>query len=426
MEGYVKGIKQKIKKIIGLRNIIVIKRSLCYLKGFFLILEKEKIKLNENYIDGITELSQKGRNVFCGYYDVPIFDKKNENILVHVVRKKARPGHDTAVIGIYDIKGRKFRKIAETFAWNWQQGSRLRWSVKDDDCILFNQYENGSYFCSKINIYTGKEMNRYCDALYDISFDERYGVTCDFPRLQRLRPGYGYSNIQDESIYEYAPADKGLYLVDLVENKKILLVSLDELANLNDKESVYQHYINALLFSPDGNKIMFFHIYNIHNSLSFRWRTQLCTYDIKKSKLHILEDKANVSHYTWLNNRELLITGSTIPDCKAFYRIYNCEKKSYMEITDLVLKEDGHPSKCKGSDWIITDTYPDKRQYQNLIKYDMKMKQGKTLAALFSFPRICEEKRCDLHPKVSSTGNMIAIDSTCKGGQREVIILQLK
>ncbi|MCR2049854.1 hypothetical protein NSB25_21595 [Acetatifactor muris] len=76
MEGYVKGIKQKIKKIIGLRNIIVIKRSLCYLKGFFLILEKEKIKLNENYIDGITELSQKGRNVFCGYYDVPIFDKK--------------------------------------------------------------------------------------------------------------------------------------------------------------------------------------------------------------------------------------------------------------------------------------------------------------------------------------------------------------
>ena len=76
MEGYVKGIKQKIKKIIGLRNIIVIKRFLCYLKGILLIFEKEKIKLNENYIDGITELSQKGRNVFCGYYDVPIFDKK--------------------------------------------------------------------------------------------------------------------------------------------------------------------------------------------------------------------------------------------------------------------------------------------------------------------------------------------------------------
>jgi len=46
----------------------------------------------------------------------------------------------TAIIGVVDLaQGRRFRPLAETRAWNWQQGSMLQWvALAADRLIIHN------------------------------------------------------------------------------------------------------------------------------------------------------------------------------------------------------------------------------------------------------------------------------------------------
>ena len=78
---------------------------------------------------------------FFGYFDKFATDEKDERILVHKVGFTARQPRlgDKALIGV--IEGNDFTPVAETLAWNWQQGSMLQWFSRDS--IIYNDLEGG-------------------------------------------------------------------------------------------------------------------------------------------------------------------------------------------------------------------------------------------------------------------------------------------
>lgn len=414
--------KKIVKKILGKKNTSKIKNYIKYFKYYSKILGKDIFFLNNKIVKKYNVYYQNKKNIFCGYYDLnPILNNK---LLVHVVDKNASPQKDLAEIGYYDLCTNKYHKITDSKAWCWQQGSRLRWSNIENNTIYFNDYINNRYCFKKYNINKNKIIKVISYPLYDIDKNEKYGVSINFLRLQRLRPGYGYSNTTDETKQEKAPKNDGLFLVDLEKNTKIMLVSLYELAKLTDLNEEYEHYINHISFSPNGKKVMFFHIWN--EKSDFDWKTQLCVIDINGKNLKILEKNDIVSHYCWQDDETLLITGVDIKNKVEFYRYYKLKNNDIIGLEDNKLKRDGHPTIWENKQYFCSDTYPNSKCMQTLFLYNVKKRKYVNICELFSHPMLEGEKRCDLHPKLDLKDNKIIVDTTYRKKSRSVMVVELK
>jgi len=72
-------------------------------------------------------------------------------------------------------------------------------------------------------------------------------------------PGYGYPYRDGGKLDDPAPKDSGLFLVDLKENTSELLISLSELAQMEDESyrQGYMHFVTHSEFSKDGRYLSF-------------------------------------------------------------------------------------------------------------------------------------------------------------------------
>lgn len=413
--------KSEIKKIIGVQKLNYIKGSILLLKNknYFLC---NHINFNKSFISRIKIFQAKKSNLFCGYYDYNPLSKNKNKLLCQKVKINAIPSRDETEIGIIDIKSKKsnFKKICTSNAWCWQQGSRIHWSEKNENNIYYNDVDKYGYCTKLLNILNGKIENIIYPALYDIAKNEKYGISINFSRLQRLRPGYGYDKIPDNTIGKKAPENDGLIYVDIKNKSKKLLISLKDLSKDIDPEELYEHYINHVSISPNDDKVMFFHIW-IDGKWP-GWMARLCIFELKTKKLIILEQEKMVSHYNWLNNDELIITCTDKKTKKQYYRIYDLKAKKHKTLNYNVLHEDGHPTKIF-ENIIVSDTYPNNKFTQKLFLYNMKKNLVYNLLDVFSDPRLVGEFRCDLHPKVSN--NIVIIDTTYNKCKRSIIYLEI-
>ena len=55
-------------------------------------------------------------------------------------------------------------------------------------------------------------------------------MTPDFSRIANVRPGYGYAGIRDPHMDDLAPADSGIFHVDLTTAESKLIVPLAQVA----------------------------------------------------------------------------------------------------------------------------------------------------------------------------------------------------
>ncbi|MCD7777448.1 MAG: hypothetical protein LUH47_02975 [Clostridiales bacterium] len=316
-------VKKAIKMIVGPKRVTAAKQSIKYVRDICYLCSNPRIKVDDNNLK-YKKLSQKDKHIFFGYYDISQFDADEKRLLVHSVNKGANAHRDKTELGYYNLEDNKYIPFASTNAWCWQQGSRLRWHPLNEDIVLFNDVDNGKYITRLYNIAENKEITTLCDALYDVDNNFTYGLSLNFSRLQRLRPGYGYSVLPDKSADKAAPDDDGIFYIDIKDNRKKLLISLSELAAEVSDEQADQHYINHISISPDGKRFMFFHIWTLKGDT--HWRTRLCVYDFNNKKREILEKADRFSHYDWKNNNELLVT-CWDKNRKQYYCIYDIEKK---------------------------------------------------------------------------------------------------
>ncbi len=396
---------------------------------------------------------------FFGYYDKSPWDKREKYVLAKETNfiDSLPSENDKASIGIVDLDNKcQFIEIAQTRAWNWQQGCMLQWMPPNYEKYIIYNDRHENKFVSIIHNTLTKKKKILPDPIYSIHPDGEYAITLNFSRLYHTRRSYGYSGVEDPYKYEYAPKKDGIFLLNLKTGKKKLIISLDRLYNYKKQSSMEgaKHWVNHLSFNPDGSRFSFFHRWELKDRSMY---TRLFTSDVNGKNLYLLGDSGNYTHYGWRNSKKILCWGSlenkimnlrknkllTNKISKLAFSIYlkllpNLRRKisnsGYIYFKDksknaskIIEDEDGHCSFSPDGKWVLTDTYPDKDHYRKLILYNFKTRKKMVIGKFYSIPHKkyikkknlndwdLSEMRCDLHPRWSRDGKKICFDSVHEG-----------
>lgn len=402
-----------LKRYPKLRTFI----KLSYQRIMYILSRKNE--LNKS-ITEIKCISSKNNEHFFGYYDKSPWNINGELILSLKVpfSNKHPDKNDKAMIGMIDTK-KKFISIGKTSTWNLQQGCMLQWIGPDfKDEIIYNDFKDDKYICIIYNIETKKKkvIER---PVYSVSKDGKFGLSLNFSRLHRLRPGYGYTNLPDHTENELHPADDGIWYVDLEKNESKLIISLDQIVKYDWCKTMEEaeHRFNHIDINPGGTRFSFLHRWEYKNETYSR----LFTANTNGKKIYCITDDKLVSHSCWKNDKQILVwcRQENIGD-KYFLFTDQTDKREI--IGDNILTRDGHPSYSPDGRYILTDTYPDRKRNRTLIIYDTIKNERYDIAKLFTPFKYDGEKRCDLHPRWSRDGKKICIDSVHEGKRQLYII----
>lgn len=418
-------IKSIIKRIIPpstWERIRVLKRRLIH---FYLcvIVRVNRFKLHDGKYMFADILSITSHHVFFGYYDLSQMDNDEKKLLVHIANQKSNPQCDPIKICTYNLVEKKYEIITQSFAWSWQQGCRLRWNPVDSSQIMFNNCVDGKYVCEIWDTNKKCRVREIPIALYDIDSNLAYGYGVNFSRLQRLRPGYGYSSLPDSTKGQRIPLNDGIFRYDFRKDEVKLIISYERLCE-DFSDNLYEHYINHISVSPDGSRFMFFHLWSLGDVN--KWKMRLYVSDQEGKELKLLEETDVISHYTWKDNKTILTTKINNDSKETCYYQYEIENGRKLSVKESHLYLDGHPTYLKDGKAFISDTYPQPDNFQHLFCIDTESDRYYPILDIYHDPRMYGEKRCDLHPRVSKSNNYITIDTTYKGGSRSVVILKTK
>lgn len=365
----------------------------------------KKVNTEYSYI----EFSNTGCHTYFGYYDINPFQGEK---IIYIERKK---DSNICKVVLNDIHNTSKQYIAESRAWNWQQGIRLRWFPKTEGVISFNDYIDGKYINRIIDLKTQKEK-RLDWPLYDIDSKGKYGLSLNFERLGVKRPGYGYTCEPYKAANLW---DEGISIIDIDSNELIKTITYKELSEkIKKADDVNRFYLNHLAFSPDGNKFLFFWI----DEANGYHQACLGVYDITRNELIPIETEKKASHYTWDGNDEIICTLLDNIQYARYYRI-NVKERSKKLICNNSLPFDGHPSIfSKGV--FLTDTYPDTRGFQHIYLVNENNDTKEEIIKIYSIPMLNLEMRTDLHPRLSEDKKYVAFDSS-HDSLRKLIVLSL-
>ncbi len=334
----------------------------------------------------------------------------------------AKNNHNASCeIGYYDLNDGKFYKIANSNAWCWQQGCRLRWI--DNENVVFNDVGEIEYCSKVVRAKDGVQLRQINWPLYDVTPDFHFGLTLNFSRLQRLRPGYGYNYFPDYTQKKNAPDDDGVFIVDINANKRRILYTLKELAEKIGHGGDYVHYVNHISVAPDGTRFIFFHIYCKPGVKG--WNTILYVSDLAGEKLEVLEREDRVSHYCWIDSDNIMVTCHK-ENGEEYYCVFQISsgEKKIIEIPELCV--DGHPCKINENGLFLTDTYPMENSVQNLRIFNTVTGETQMIGSFYHDFRLRGEVRCDLHPSFGKNRKYISVDTTYQGKRRSIEIFQLR
>jgi len=361
------------------------------------------------------------KHTFFGYYDKSPFSKNGKFLLAMTVDIDNQPLKDPCVanIGYFDLNTPDiFVNIGLTTTWCWQQGARLMWFPSNESqLILYNKPINGSFGSVIQDIETKQTVRKMNFPVYDIEQTGRFAATLNFGRLARLRPGYGYINFPDITKDVKIPENDGVWICDIQQNKKELILSMDRLARYNKNETIPDgnHYVNHLCFNPEGSRLLFFHII-VTKTIR---RTMAFTCDLDGENLVLLNDGRNVSHYTWKNNDELLFFSEG--EKGYAYYLHKDHTAQYSDISSKILINDGHPSFVNPYT-ILTDTCPlGFFHEQKLLFLTLSGKISK-IAMFYSPFSYQGEIRCDLHPRYDANLNKVCVDTPISKGRKMIVI----
>jgi len=361
-------------------------------------------------------------NHFFGYYDKSPWNKSGEFILslaTTVYNLQPNP-EEVAKIGIIRVEDGKWIEISSTKAWNWQQGAMLQWyPVNYENFIIFNDRERDSFIARIFNVNSLKEEYRLPLPIYAVDPKGRYALSLNFARLHRTRPGYGYSGVKDEWENDLYPAEDGIYRIDLKTGEYKLIISIKQLYQISTEETMkgVEHWVNHIQISPSGERFAFLH----------RWRkanggfwTRLITANSDGSEIKILSSGL-VSHYDWKDDLHILAWTKFQNEEAGFFLIEDRIGR-YKQIGKGKLTQDGHCSYSPDRTIILTDTYPDVRNFRTLILYREATNERIDLARFYAPLELSGPVRCDLHPRWSRDGKFICIDSAHEGDRQMYII----
>ena len=366
----------------------------------------------------IIHLKDEKHNLISGYYDINLFSKDEKKILFHRILKNNK--YDYCIeLCIFDLENNNEITIDHTKLFSLQFGSRLSWF--NENIISANTLDKNTLSTTLWNSKNNKIkiINIFNKAIYSWSNNSLFGAVINMKRLAKLRSGYGYNINYD--LKTKIPEDDGLEIIDQSSKKIIFFFSLNQICCDEFKDSKYEdyyHYISHLVWNDDSSIIMFDYVIT-----NFKRRfSKLCFFNLKNNKFWYwdLGNTISVSHFTWINSKEFISSSKKKTEGFNFYTgSYNNDKNINLHLTN----GDGHPFKYKNDNKILIDTYPNRFSEQTLYDLNLNDNNTKYIATFFSPINFIGANKCDLHPKLSSSGNFIGVDC-CFNGKREIIVIK--
>ena len=397
-------------KILVQFSYVVINRMINYNKIRRKI--KSPTKMDVSYFN------YKDHDTFFGYYDKCPINSSQTRLVFHAspLRTYFKPNPNQKIkIIVQNLQDNSQKVIAETSAYNWQQGSRLQW-ISDNE-VLFNDYCNvkKTYISHCYNAFTGDRIKTFDFPVQDAYFDQKF-YSINYNRLRSLRPDYGYFNSTPLSSDQLKKVDRdGIWEIDYKSGKGKLLISIEEVINTEKNPSFDDgyHWLNHVMISPDGKRMVFLHRCNTKNDKKDR----MFSFDLQTRNLDLIINYAIVSHFNWIDNNSLICFNGQ-DDLSLAYKKINISTKEI--IVEDFFKQfnliDGHPTFQNRT--YLTDTYPNILGFQKLILAT----EGEINVLHETYHPILyfKETRCDLHPRIHQ--DKIFFDQIING-QRKLSVI---
>ncbi|TWT93302.1 hypothetical protein [Stieleria varia] len=373
-----------------------------------------------------------------GYYDKRQFDPTGTKILANEVGFEGRSptADDEIKVGFSDTAdGDRWHEIGSSRAWGWQQGCMLQWIGDDGKRVLWNDREGDSFVC-RIHTLADGTTRTIDRPIYTISPDGKFGLSVDFRRIDNLRPGYGYDGLADPHVNQRAPADSGIWRVDLTTGQSELILSLADVAAMpwsdGSKHSDAWHYFNHLLISPSAKRFIVLHRYRPRfdpATLKFdgNFVTRMFTANVDGSDLYELDPSGYTSHFIWKDDEQVTMWTRPEGQKNGFY-VFTDRTDEVAAIGHDKMPTNGHNTYLPApyGDWILNDTYPGKGdRRQTVYLYHVPTGRRVDLGHFPSPPEYTGEWRCDTHPRSSNDGHFVTVDSPHAGG-RQVYLLDIR
>lgn len=375
------------------------------------VTSKEKFK-SEGEVIKVTP--DDGYEYFYGYYDKSPWDASDRYIIVNKVKQtyKSVAPKESGIVGLIDTKNNNnFIKIGTTHSWNVQQGCMAQWVGPDfSSKIIYNDCRDGKY-CSILYDIKEKKKTVLPLPVYDVSRDGSFALSLDFSRLHRMRPGYGYSNLLEETCGVLCPDQCCIWKMDIPSGEVRELFNYTDLANFESDDSMKgaEHKVNHLMISPNGKRFMVLH----------RWfqkgrkHTRLVTVNVDRTEMYNLSDDTFVSHCYWKNDKEILSFLRKKQSGDHYYLMKDKTQEYRMFWPEL--NTDGHCSYSPDNSLIITDTYPNRKRIASVYLCTENDNRSRRIAKVFAPFKYDNDCRCDLHPRWNRKGDKICIDSVHDG-----------
>ena len=307
------------------------------------------------------------------------------------------------------------KPIAETRAWNLQQGCMLNWSPTESDTILYNDATDGEIVSVAHNLQTGKRRT-YSRAIESVAPNGRYASCVNYGRLARLRPVVGYAAARDPNPTDNHPVDDGVHILDLKTGQSRLAISLRQVyealapknPDLKDKALFIQHTV----INPASDRLFFLARTIQQGSLtSAMFTAGLDGKDLRE----VVPYGRGVSHFAWRGPNEIM-AAFRIENTVRHALFKDTDKPDYQIVGPEFLDADGHCSFSPDPQLLVTGRNIPEVPAKRLMLYHLGRKEGTVLG---EFPMktpsgenyITTDLRCDLHPRWKSTGDRICFDA---------------
>lgn len=353
-------------------------------------------------------------DLFFGYYDLNPISKNS--LLAH------RISGDEAHILSIDVVDGHIQEIGKTRAWNLQQGARVGWRGDVTNEVYFNTIESNSVKTCLVNMVDGeKQLLDTSLHVVNQKFDKIISV--NISQINRYNPEYGYTALKQPMNKNDVRDDQdcGIQVYNKSSGQSECLIALDKILSYGDSEGANStnSEINHITFSPDENHLAFIHRWYLKNG---KRKSRLLIYDFRSQLISNALANGMVSHYCWQDDNKLFIYGAA-SDGRDCFLTYDLSSNATLIHSALSGYGDGHPSLSPDGERIVFDSYPGISRHQNLYIYHLTRSEVTKIGSFYSPPKFSNSQRCDLHPRWSST-DQIVIDTT-HTGKREISIIDI-
>ena len=364
----------------------------------------------------VRTLTQGPKHHFFGYYGICPWNASGTRLLgLESSFQDHMPGPaDAARIGLVDGADGAFDPIAETRAWNFQQGAMLHWHpLAPNREVIYNDIEHGTLVSRVLDIETGAKR-LLPRPVSGVSRSGHWAVSLTYGRLGRLRNVVGYAAAADPYPDDPHPEKDGVFVMNLETGETRLAVSIAQVYELlkdRHPELADQHlWFNHTVINRDSTRMLFLaRTRNRGGGLE----TGMFTAGLDGSDLReVIPYGRRVSHFDWGEGQQIAATYE-FGERNRQHVLFHDGDQDHRVIGNGSLDFDGHCTFSPDGAWLATDRKWSRSIENELLVYHIRTDACTSLGRFAMGDRrfISGDLRCDLHPRWSRTGNTICFDA---------------